>query len=103
MVLREENQCSFEISEACSPKIKGKTTLILFDNLKPRDSWQLLNLGTYSCTCMPGYFSTEVNEHRASKCDDVNECESDGINLCPPDAYCSDLNGEFEVRTDISM
>ena len=52
---------------------------------------------------MPGYFSTEVNEHRASKCDDVNECESDGINLCPPDAYCSNLNGEFEVRTDISM
>ena len=30
-VIREENQCSFEISEVCSPKIKGKIT------------WNLLN------------------------------------------------------------
>ena len=64
---------------------------------------QLLNSGTYSCTCMPGYFPAEANEHGASKCEDINECDSDGINLCPSDAYCSDLNGEFEVGTDISM
>ena len=53
--------------------------------------------GTYSCTCLPGYFPAETNEHGASECEDVNECDSDGINLCPPDAYCSYFNGEFGV------
>ena len=62
-----------------------------------------LDSGTYSCTCMPGYFPAETDEHGASKCEDINECESGGINLCPPDAYCSNFNGEFELRTDIKM
>ena len=35
-VIREDNQCSFEISEVCSPKIKGKIT------------WNLLN----TCACL---------------------------------------------------
>ena len=52
---------------------------------------------------MPGYFPAETNEHGASKCDDINECESGGINLCPPDAYCSNFDGEFEVRSNIEM
>ena len=62
------------------------------------DSCQLLNLGTYSCTCMPGYFPAENNKHGASKCVDINECgiyASDDMILCPPDGQCHTLDGEF--------
>ena len=60
----------------------------------------LLNLGTYSCTCKPGFISTDgTNDHGAAKCEDMNECDlgsNDGINMCPRDAHCSNFDGLTE-------
>ena len=86
--------------EACSPKIKGKTKWILFNNLKSNNSCQLLNLGTYSCTCMPGYRSAQNNKHGASKCEDINECNVFGSNkMCPKKRNsCENTEGSYECK-----
>ena len=57
-------------------------------------------LGTYDCTCLPGYFPTESNEHGASNCEDINECDlnaSDDVNVCPPDGRCHILDGKSNL------
>ena len=53
-----------------------------------------INQGSYSCTCDPGYQSTEHNEHGSSKCEDTNECDLN--NLCPQNSHCSNFDGKFE-------
>lgn len=53
--------------------------------------------GSYNCTCDPGYESTEFNEHGASKCADINEC--DVSNSCPSNSYCSNLEGKYTIES----
>ena len=48
----------------------------------------LMNLGSYSCTCMQGFFQTAFNDHGGVSCE--SDCTIDNYSCahCPQECSC---------------
>ncbi|XP_077440369.1 adhesion G protein-coupled receptor L4 [Vanacampus margaritifer] len=53
-------------------------------------------LGSYNCTCLPGYISTgqaKFQTNDGTECIDIDECEAG--QACGPNSHCHNINGSF--------
>ncbi|XP_051930503.1 adhesion G protein-coupled receptor L4 [Hippocampus zosterae] len=53
-------------------------------------------MGSYYCTCLPGYISTgqaKFQTNDGTECRDIDECEA--AQACGPNSHCHNINGSF--------